>query len=368
MLTPDSSTRVAGILDAAMDGARLSADDALFLWQRAGLHELARAAHAMRLVRARPDVVTYVVDRNINYTNVCTCGCRFCAFFRPPGHAEGYVLEFAELDRKIEETVALAGTQVLLQGGHHPELGLKFFTALLERVKSHPVHAHAFSPPEIVYLARLEDLSVAEVIARLIDAGLDSIPGGGAEILVDRVRSSTSPNKCGAAAWLDVMRQAHRQGLKTTATMMFGHIETVEERIEHLVRVRELQDETHGFTAFIPWAFQPDNTALAAEVARLGRAKATAPEYLRMVALSRLMLDNVPNIQVSWVTMGAKPAQLALFFGGNDFGSTMIEENVVKAAGVGFRLGEAEMRELISDAGFTPARRRMDYTLREETA
>jgi cyclic dehypoxanthinyl futalosine synthase len=266
------------------------------------------------------------------------------------------VLSREELDRKIEETKALGGTQVLLQGGHHPDLRLDFYEDMLRFIKAKSVHAHAFSPPEVAYFAELEGISTREVLRRLIQAGLDSIPGGGAEILVDEVRSRISPNKCGAETWLRVMREAHDEGLRTTATMMLHHVETPSQRMEHLFRLRELQDDTGGFTAFIPWTFQPGNTALKAR-------KATSPQYLRLLALARLVLDNFDNLQVSWVTMGPKIGQLALFFGGNDFGSTMIEENVVKSAGVAFRLDASEIRRLIRAAGFTPAQRRMDYSL-----
>jgi cyclic dehypoxanthinyl futalosine synthase len=305
-------------------------------------------------------VVTYVVDRNINYTNICQCGCKFCAFFKAPGREGGYVLSREELAGKIEETLALGGSQILLQGGHHPDLGLTYYEEMLGfmRERFPQVHAHAFSPPEIAHFAKLSGLSLAQVIARLKAAGLRSIPGGGAEILVDRVRREVSPNKCSAGQWLEVMRQAHVQGLRTTATMMFGHVETWDERLSHLFALRELQDQTGGFTAFIPWSFQPDNTALAA-------TKASTQEYLRVLAISRLVLDNFDNLQVSWVTQGQDVAQVALYFGANDFGSTMIEENVVAAAGVCFRMDEPGVRRAITRAGFEPKRRTMDYSLLE---
>jgi len=347
------------ILRQVLDGGRLSGDEALLLWREADLHDLALAAHELRLRKAPGHSVTYVVDRNINYTNICVCGCQFCAFFKGPGQPGGYVLTKDELGRKIEETLALGGTQILLQGGHHPDLPLAWYEETLRFIKAnYPIHVHAFSPPEVVHLAQLSGLSTAQVIARLKAAGLDSIPGGGAEVLVDRVRREVSPNKCPAGQWLSVMEEAHTQGLRTTATMMFGHVETDEERVAHLLALREVQDRTGGFTAFIPWTFQPDNTALAARV----RHKQTATTYLRFLALSRLVLDNFANVQASWVTMGPKIAQLALFHGANDFGSTMIEENVVAAAGVSFLMSEAELRRLIEDAGFAPRRRRMDYS------
>ena len=340
-------------------GARIDGADWLQLAREATLHELGFLAHDIRQ-RLHPEpLVTYVIDRNINYTDICLSGCKFCAFFHAPGGG-GAVLSREELARKIAETKELGGTQILLQGGLHPDLPLSFYEDMLRFMKGMGIHVHGFSPPEIHHFAQISGLSTREVIQKLMAAGLDSIPGGGAEILNNRVRRELAPKKCDADAWIRVMREAHELGLKTTATMMFGHIETWEERLEHLQRVRDLQDETHGFTAFIPWPFQPDNTPLAQS---RHVEKATAVEYLRMLALSRIFLDNVPNIQASWVTQGPKIAQLSLFFGANDFGSTMIEENVVAAAGVRFRLSEAEIRRLVTDAGFTPRQRLMDYTL-----
>ncbi|MHC1727334.1 MAG: cyclic dehypoxanthinyl futalosine synthase [Syntrophobacteraceae bacterium] len=337
------------------ENGRLDFDQAWELYQHADFHLLGSMAHAVRLEKHPEPVVTYVVDRNINYSNICSCGCRFCAFFRPPGHTEGYVLSREELSRKIEETLSLGGTQILMQGGHHPGLQLSFYEEMLSFIKAnYPIHVHAFSPPEIVYFSRIEGIIVSEVISRLRSAGLDSIPGGGAEILVDSVRQRVSPRKCSAADWLAVMEEAHNQGLRTTATMMFGHEEEPVHRLQHLFALRELQDRTGGFTAFIPWAFQPLNTAIQ-------REPETAVSYLRLLALSRLVLDNFDNIQASWVTMGPKIAQLALFFGANDFGSTMIEENVVAAAGVCFRLSAEEIRRLIESAGFQARQRTMEY-------
>ena len=265
-----------------------------------------------------------------------------------------------ELFQKISETKELGGTQILLQGGLHPDKPLEYYEDMLRFMKSLDIHVHGFSPPEICHFASLSGLPISTVLERLINAGLDSIPGGGAEILSDRIRQALAPRKCSADEWIKVMEEAHNQNLRTTATMMFGHIETMEERLEHLQRIRDLQDKTGGFTAFIPWPFQPDNTALAA-----GQdiQKETAFGYLKMLALSRIFLDNVDNIQASWVTQGPKIAQLSLFFGANDFGSTMIEENVVAAAGVHFRLSEKEIQQLVTDAGFKPRQRLMDYTL-----
>ncbi len=359
-----SPASLQAMLDAAAKGQRLDFDTARQLYRHADLHALAHAAHQVRLRKHPEPVVTYVVDRNINYSNVCVCACRFCAYYRAPGHDECFVLSHEEIGKKIEETIALGGTQILMQGGHHPDLPLTWYEDMLAFIKAnHDIHVHAFSPPEIAFFAKNEGISTARVIERLRAAGLDSIPGGGAEILVDRVRAAVSPNKCPAGQWLGIMEEAHEQGLRTTATMMFGHEETEDERLEHLFAVRDSQDRSlqrtgGGFTAFIPWTFQPDNTAIQAR-------PLTSPEYLRMLGTARLVLDNVDNLQVSWVTMGPKIAQLALYCGGNDFGSTMIEENVVRAAGVSFRLTQAEIDTLVRAAGFAPRQRRMDYRLVE---
>ncbi len=339
---------------------RISDQDFLRLEAEADLFELGTLASSIRKKKHPDSVVTYVVDRNINYTDICVSACKFCAFFKAPEDGSGYLLEKEELRQKIVETQELGGTQILLQGGLHPDLSLDYYQDMLRFMKETGIHIHGFSPPEIQHFARLSALSVKEVLERLIASGLDSIPGGGAEILSDRVRQAAAPRKCNSDEWLEVMEVAHGLNLRTTATMMFGHIETVEERLEHLRRLRELQDKTHGFTAFIPWPFQPDNTALAESTAI---EKATGFEYLRMLALSRIYLDNFDNLQASWVTQGPKIAQLSLFFGANDFGSTMIEENVVAAAGVRFRLSEKEICRLVSDAGFTPRKRLMDYSL-----
>lgn len=334
---------------------RLDSAEAFELYREGDFYLLGRLAHGVRLEKHPEPIVSYVVDRNINYSNVCVCGCRFCAFFRAPGQEGGYLLGKEELAKKIEETLSLGGTQILMQGGHHPDLPLAFYEDMLRFIKSrYPIHVHSFSPPEIVHFSRLEGTDVATVIARLRAAGLDSIPGGGAEILVDSVRKRVSPNKCSAGEWLGVMEEAHRQGLRTTATMMFGHEEEPFHRIEHLLALRELQDRTGGFTAFIPWAFQPMHTGI-------DRPAETAVSYLRLLAVSRIVLDNFDNIQASWVTMGPKVAQLALHFGANDFGSTMIEENVVAATGVHFRLSIDEIRRTIASAGFEPRQRTMSY-------
>lgn len=340
-------------------GERIGGEEFLNLAREADLHQLGFLADSIRR-RLHPEpVVTYVIDRNINYTDICISGCKFCAFYKAPEDRDGQVLSREQLAEKIRETQSLGGTQVLLQGGLHPDLPLEFYEDMLRFMKSTGIHIHGFSPPEIHHFSQISGLPIATVLKRLIDAGLNSIPGGGAEILCDRVRNELAPRKCSADQWIEIMEEAHRLGLRTTATMMFGHIETMEERLEHLERVRDLQDRTGGFTAFIPWPFQPDHTPLAA--ARKIE-KTTAVSYLRMLALSRIFLDNIRNIQASWVTQGPKIAQLSLFFGANDFGSTMIEENVVAAAGIHFRLSEEEIRRLVSDAGFSPQQRLMDYT------
>ncbi len=336
---------------------RFSREEALELYRYADLLVLGELASQKRRFLHPGRLLTYIIDRNINYTNICTSGCLFCAFYRQDGASDGYILSKEELARKIEETLSLEGVQILLQGGLHPKLPLHFYEEMLHFIKTeHPIHVHGFSPPEIVHMSRQSGLDIGEVLVRLRAAGLDSMPGGGAEILVDRVRKAVSPRKCSADEWLAVMEEAHRQGLKTTATMMFGHVETIEERIKHLLRLRELQDKTGGFTAFIPWPFQPRNTRITVD-------PAGGVEYLRMLAVSRIVLDNIPNLQASWVTQGPKVAQVALSFGANDFGSTMIEENVVAATGVSYRLSEKEIRRLITDAGYEPARRNMAYDL-----
>jgi len=324
------------------------------------LTELGAAAYAIRQRMHPQKRVTYVIDRNINYTNVCQCQCRFCAFYRRPEDHDAYVLSEAELFAKVEETMAVGGTELLIQGGLHPDLGLDFFTGMFQKIKERfVIHIHSLSPPEIVHLSRLSELPVAQVLGRLRKAGLDSLPGGGAEILVDRVRKQISPNKISWREWMDVMDTAHKMGMKTTATMMFGHVETPYERVQHMVRVREQQDATGGFTAFIPWSFQPRNTDLGGDTAG-------GVEYLKTLAVARIMLDNVPSIQSSWVTQGAKIAQIALAFGANDFGSTMLEENVVRAAGVNYRIALDEIHRCIKDAGFIPAQRATDYKILKE--
>jgi len=362
-----SGTDLRKIAYAAAAGERRLADDeALSLLESASTLDLGAAASVMRS-RLHPErEVTFIVDRNVNYTNVCVSGCRFCAFYRNPGDPDAYVLSPDELYEKVEETLALEGTAILLQGGMHPDLPLEWYEGMLRELKErYPIHVHGFGPPEVWHLSGLSGLPVAVVLRRLRDAGLDSLPGGGAEILVDRVRSHVSPKKATSDQWLDVMREAHKLDISTTATMMFGSIETLADRIEHLRRVRGVQDEAvaagHvGFRAFIPWSFQPGNTELAEGEAAAGGiplAAASAWDYLRTLAVSRLYLDRVENVQASWVTQGGKIGQIALAFGANDMGSTMIEENVVAAAGTRFMLAREELVRLVRDAGFAPVQR-----------
>ena len=340
-------------------GERLTRGDAVALYRDAPTHQLGRLADLVRARRHPDGVVTYIVDRNVNYTNVCVARCNFCAFYREVGAADGYVLGFDEIFAKIEETVALGGVQLLLQGGHNPDLPLTWYEDLFRAVKQRypDFKLHALSPPEVIHLSRLSQLPVRDVLQRLIAAGMDSIPGGGAEILVDRVRRLLNCySKASAAEWLDVMETAHELGLRTTATMMYGSVERMEERIEHLLRLRELQDRTGGFTAFITWSYQPPNT-------ELGGAEATGVEYLRTLAIARLVLDNFDNLQASWVTQGGKIGQLSLAFGANDMGSVMIEENVVRAAGAAYCMDEVEITRNVEDAGFVARRRNMHYEI-----
>lgn len=339
------------IIEKVLAGERITFEEGLKLWKRADTLLLGYLADTVRR-RLHPEgVVTFVVDRNINYTNICVCGCRFCAFFRPPGHPEGFVLTREEIYEKIEETLKAGGTQILMQGGLNPHLRLSYFEGLFRDIKArYGITLHSLSPVEIDFLSQQEGLSLEEVLRRLKESGLDSLPGGGAEILVDSVRENLSPRKTPASRWLEAMRVAHRLKIRSTATMMFGSIETLEDRLKHLEAIRKLQDETGGFTAFIPWSYQPGNTSL-------GGQPATAVDYLRTLAMSRIYLDNIPNIQVSWVTQGPKVAQIALSFGANDFGSTMLEENVVRAAGAIHRCSKEEIIRVIKDAGFLPAQR-----------
>jgi cyclic dehypoxanthinyl futalosine synthase len=341
------------------DGGRVSAREALALYEGAPTHLLGCLADDIR-ARKHPDrTVTYIIDRNVNYTNVCVAKCNFCAFYRDVGASEGYVLGFDEIFRKIDETIEVGGVQLLLQGGHNPDLPIAWYEDLFRAIKDRypEFKLHALSPPEVIHISRLSQLSVPEVLDRLIASGLDSVPGGGAEILVDRVRRLLHCHaKATADEWLDVMRHAHRRGLRTTATMMYGTVESLEERIAHMIRLRELQDETGGFTAFITWSFQPQHT-------ELGGVEASGIDYLRTLATARIVLDNFDNLQASWVTQGGKVGQLSLAYGANDMGSVMIEENVVRAAGASYCMDEIEIVRNVEDAGFIPKRRNMHYEI-----
>lgn len=352
------------LLQKVWDGQRIDAADALRLY-RLPLEDLGALADRRReLARASAyegrgnEIVTYIVDRNVNYTNICNVYCKFCAFYRTEKDADAYVITHEEMDRKIEETVAQGGTQVLLQGGHHPKLSLSWYLDLLSHIKTRfpQVNIHGFSPSEFIHFRDVFQQPLADIIRQFVDAGLGSIPGGGGEILVDRVRRRVSPLKAMSDDWLEVMDTAHRLGLSTTATMMFGHVETLQDRIEHLQRLRVQQDRTRGFTAFIGWTFQPENT-------RLKATTVGAHDYLRTQALARIYLDNFPSVQSSWVTQGPEIGQVALKFGANDLGSIMIEENVVSQAGASFRMTVADMHRLIRDLGYEPRQRDNWYRL-----
>jgi len=350
---PDMPVR--DVLERAHAGERISDADALTLLESHELVAVGRTADELRRRKTDPDRITFIIDRNLNYTNVCVTDCDFCAFYRRPGdRREGYLLPKPVIFKKIEETLAMGGTGLLMQGGHHPDLALDYYEDLFRSIKArYPIHLHALSPPEIQHIARRSKLTVWETLSRLRDAGLDSIPGGGAEILVDRVRDVIAPKKTRSDEWLDVMRHAHRLGMSTTATMMYGHVETLAERVEHMRRIRDLQDETRGFRAFISWTFQPDGTRLDAKVEH----HPTSFEYLLTQAVSRIYLDNVDHIQSSWVTQGLKIGQVALGFGADDMGSVMIEENVVSAAGTTHRTSTEELVHLIRALGKTPVQR-----------
>ena len=351
-------------VDKALAGERISPAEALELY-RMPLQELGELANLRRqqikgdaYEERGGEIVTYIVDRNVNYTNVCNVYCKFCAFYRTEKDEDHYVLTQEQIDEKLQELADQGGVQVLLQGGHHPKLGIDHYLNMLAHIRERfpQINIHGFSPPEFNHFAETFGMPLREVIAKFKEAGLGSIPGGGGEILVDRVRDRISPLKCKTDQWLEVMRVAHELGLNSSCTMMFGHVETIEDRIEHLERLRELQDETGGFTAYICWTFQPENTVLKAEP--VGSA-----EYLRMQALSRVYLDNIPNLQSSWVTQGPKIGQVALRYGANDFGSVMMEENVVSAAGTTYRLNKEDIEGLIAGAGYEPRKRNTWYRL-----
>ena len=352
-----STNGARSILDRALDGERITDDEAVALLRTRDLVSVGRVADELRNRKIDKRRVTFVIDRNVNYTNVCYTDCDFCAFYRRPGDArEGYLLPKPVIYKKIEETLALGGTALLMQGGHHPDLGVDYYEDLFRSIKTrYPVHLHALSPSEVQHAARRSKVSIAEALTRLRDAGLDSLPGGGAEILVDRVRNIISPKKTTTSEWLGVMREAHRLGMSTTATMMYGHVETLEERVEHMRRIRELQDEMHGFRAFISWTFQRDGNRLADTVPE--DARPTSFDYLLTQAVSRIYLDNVDHIQSSWVTQGMKVGQVALGFGADDMGSVMIEENVVSAAGTTHRSTTEEFVRAIKALGKRPVQR-----------
>jgi cyclic dehypoxanthinyl futalosine synthase len=355
-------TTLTDIAAKIADGTRLDDEDALFLLHEPDITAIGRLADSVRRRKHPYDEVTYIVDRNINYTNVCVTLCKFCAFYRRPGDPEGYDHPLDVILQKIRETKALGGTQILLQGGHHPDYGIERYEELFRGIKQgEPIHIHGLSPSEMLHCSNVSKLPLPEVLSRMRDAGLDSMPGGGAEILVDRVRKIISPLKTMSAPWLDVHREAHRQGLRTTATMMFGHVETLEERVEHMRLLRELQDETAGFTAFISWTFQSPNTEMT-EVPMVGGF-----DYLRTAAVTRLYLDNIESFQASFVTQGIDLAGVSLHYGMNDMGSVMIEENVVSAANCECLATIDLLEDQIKDAGFTPRRRNMYYDRVDET-
>ena len=345
------------ILHGVMQGERLVSEEAAFLFEEADLLELGKASDAACRRKHSDGIVTFLIDRNINYTNICRNRCSFCAFYRTKDDADAYVLSQEEIERKVAETLELSGTQVMLQGGINPDLKLGYYANMFREIrKKFSIRIHSLSPPEIVFIAESEGLSVSDALKELMKAGLDSLPGGGAEILVDRVRKQISPRKISSAQWLEVMEEAQRLGLKTTATMMFGTVENVADRISHLQKIRDLQDRTGGFMSFIPWTFQPGNTAL-------GGKPVSSIEYLKMLSVSRLFLDNFQNVQGSWVTQGKDIGQICLSFGANDLGSIMIEENVVRAAGISHRITVEEMVDLIRKAGKIPAQRDTEFKL-----
>ena len=357
MTTVAGPPTVAEALARALDGERISDDDAIALLRSRDLVPVGRVANEVRNRKNDPSRITFIVDRNLNYTNVCVTDCDFCAFYRSPGDTrEAYVLPKPVIFRKIEETLAIGGTGLLMQGGHHPDLAIDYYEDLFRSIKArYPIHLHALSPPEVQHIARRSKLTIPETLSRLRDAGLDSLPGGGGEILVDRVRTIIAPKKTTSDEWLGVMRDAHRLGMSTTATMMYGHVETLEERVEHMRKIRDLQDETRGFRAFISWTFQRDGNRMDDLVQ--DEAMPTSFDYLLTQAVSRIYLDNVPHIQSSWVTQGMKIGQVALGFGADDMGSVMIEENVVSAAGTTHRTTTDELVHLIKALGKTPVQR-----------
>lgn len=359
----------ADILHKALQFGFLSVEEGMFLFENAALAELMYVADEMRKVQVPHHKVTWQIDRNVNTTNVCIANCKFCNFYRIPGHADAYITDMPTYRKKIQETVKYGGDQLLLQGGHHPQLGLEFYTNTFRQIKEEFPHIklHALGPPEVAHICKLEKMSHHDVLKALKESGLDSLPGAGAEILIDRVRRLISKGKCGAQEWLDIMHEAHKLHITTSATMMFGHVETLQERFEHLVKIREVQSrkpaDAKGFLAFIPWTFQDVDTLLTR--IRGVHNLTTAEEYIRMIALSRIMLPNVKNIQASWLTVGKKTAQICLHAGANDFGSIMIEENVVSAAGAPHRFTYKTMQDAIREAGFEPQLRNQQYEWRQ---
>ena len=357
------------ILDRAARFEWLSVEEGVHLYHHAALTDLMLVADSLRQQQVPHGKVTWQIDRNVNTTNVCIANCKFCNFFRIPGHPEAYITNMETYRSKIEETLRLGGDQLLLQGGHHPELGLQFYVDTFRQIKAEfpDIRLHALGPPEVAHITKLEKSTHHEVLKALKEAGLDSLPGAGAEILIDRVRRLISKGKCGAQEWLDIMHEAHKLDITTSATMMFGHVETIEERFEHLAKIREVQgrkpEEANGFLAFIPWTFQDVDTLLAR--IRGVHNLTTADEYIRMIALSRIMLPNVKNIQASWLTVGRQTAQVCLHAGANDFGSIMIEENVVSAAGAPHRFTYKTIQDAIREAGFEPQLRNQLYQWRE---
>lgn len=357
------------LLQKAMLFENLSVEEGTFLFNNAALGELMFTANELRKIQVPYNKVTWIIDRNVNTTNVCIANCKFCNFYRIPGHSEAYITDIETYKRKIDETFRYGGEQLLLQGGHHPELGLEYYVDLFKQLKKlYPdLKLHALGPPEVAHITKISKSTHREVLVALKDAGLDSLPGPGAEILTDRVRRLISKGKCGTQEWLDIMTEAHQLNLTTSATMMFGHVETVEERFEHLVKLREVQakkpDGAKGFLAFIPWTFQDVDTLLAK--IRGVHNLTTPEEYIRMIAMSRIMLPNIKNIQASWLTVGKQVAQLCLHAGANDFGSIMIEENVVSAAGAPHRFTAQGIQDAIREAGFEPQLRNQQYEFRE---
>ncbi len=357
------------VLSKALNFEFLSVEEGLFLFENAPLTELMYVANELRKKQVPHGKVTWQIDRNVNTTNVCIANCKFCNFYRIPGHAEAYITDIETYKQKIEETIKFGGDQLLLQGGHHPELGLSFYVNLFKELKTlYPnIKLHTLGPPEIAHITKLEKSTHREVLMALKEAGMDSLPGAGAEILTDRVRRLISKGKCGAQEWLDIMHEAHKLNITTSATMMFGHVETLQERFEHLVQLREVQSrkpiDAKGFLAFIPWTFQDVDTLLTR--IRGVHNLTTSEEYIRMIALSRIMLPNVKNIQASWLTVGKQVAQLCLQAGANDFGSIMIEENVVSAAGAPHRFTSTTIQHAIKEAGFEPQLRNQQYEWRE---